>query len=283
MTISSKCCFICSTLLLTIGSVTTSTDTVLPFSKGYSSPSNSNGLSAQLLSNLSQLVYRYFPGLNRGSADGVRQRRTNAKVAGKRGICGDIVALIPNQNVGITTKAQPAFWFYVGNPVTRTDSSLEFALQDSISGETIFRTRKDTKKLEAGLIAINLTGYDLTVNKRYIWKLTYNCGGQDTPILSGTILREEHPDIEPELAAALTPRHRFRIYAARGIWYELIDEINTLRQNDPSDRALEADFRSLIRSEDVRYLNIDSAQRENDLDLDLMERIVKAPVIDCCQ
>ena len=158
---------------------------------------------------------------------------------------------------------------------------MEFALQNSISGETIFRARKNTEKLKAGLIAINLTGYDLTINKRYIWKLTYNCGGQDTPILSGTILREEHPDIELELAAAITPRQRFRIYAARGIWYELIDEINTLRQNDPSDKVLEADFRSLITSEDVRYINLDSVQRENDLDL--MERIVEAPVIDCCQ
>ncbi len=206
--------------------------------------------------------------LPRVSATG---RRT--KIAGSRDICKvNIVALIPDSNLGVTTSSNPIFWFYISHDSVNVES-LRFSLLNREQKE-IWATDLSvtSKKIKSGLLKVPYQGQPL-MDGAYQWQFSYKETRCDPILLSGKVQKESHP----HLGLGNNARERLRIYAQNGIWYELLTELITLRQEQPQDTQLAADFRSLIfESEHIKYFQSTDPSKE---DRDLMEKIVKAKVI----
>jgi Domain of Unknown Function (DUF928) len=187
----------------------------------------------------------------------------------------DIVALIPKYNLGVTMTDTPTFWFYIP-PSTLAVESLKFSLLDSISQDQkeiwTKQLLSESKQLKSGLFKVKYQGQPLK-DSSYQWEFSYRQAGcPNTQTLSGAVRKE----IFPNLVLAKNPRERFRSYAQNGIWHELLTELITIKQQQPKNPQLVADFRSLFfDSEDIKYLSSDLQQP----DRDLMEEIINAQVI----
>jgi Domain of Unknown Function (DUF928) len=228
------------------------------------------------------------------------KRRT--RVAGSRGCGADIVALMPRSNLGVTSSANPTFWFYL----PQSDLDLQsltfkvFGFGKAVSAERRLRQRTasafaeapptttstdsteqeiwtqqlplKSQKVAAGLLSVPYQGQFLTAGT-YRWEFSYQQVGCNNPqVLSGYVQKENYSN----LGTIRQPRDRLQLYAKNGIWHELLTELITLRQQQPKNSQVVVDFRTLLfESEDVKYL-LSSGQ-------DLTENIVVAPLINCCQ
>jgi Domain of Unknown Function (DUF928) len=223
---------------------------------------------------------------------GVRQTR----IAAGRGVVGretvvtgsesksDIVALIPANNgdfVGVAITDRPTFWFYISPTFSELNlKSMKFTLKNQ-KNEELWSTKLLTNnpKLTSGLIPIAYKGDNLKVNGIYFWELSY----QQTDIQKGKIRvfdRKLRGNLQKETFGDLPANQKMpdkiNTYARNGIWYDLITELITSKQQYPDDRRLAQAFRDLIfESPDVKYLRID----ENKDDVELMEGIVTAKVL----
>jgi Domain of Unknown Function (DUF928) len=224
-----------------------------------------------------KLIFSFHDGANkdrpRVSAAGRRTR-----VAGSRDICkADIVALIPSYNLGVTASRNPTFWFYL--PPSAIDAeSLEFSVFDREQKEIWSQQLSSTsKQFRSGLLKIPYQGRPLA-DGDYQWAFSYREPGCDRTLLTGKVQKESHPN----LVVGKTPRERLYTYARNGIWYELLTELIMLRQQQPQDLQLAADFRSLIfESETIKYYRLKSLPTDPTTeDRDLMEKIVSAVPIE---
>lgn len=219
----------------------------------------------------------------------IGKRRT--RVAGSRGCGADIVALMPRSNLGVTNSASPTFWFYL--PPSDLDlKSLTFKVFRLLT-QTASRSITSTdsteqelwtaqlplksQKVAAGLLPVHYQGQFLTAGT-YRWEFSYQQVGCSNPqILSGYVQKEVYSN----LGTIRQPRQLLQFYAENGIWHELLTELITLRQQQSEKDRVAADFRSLLfESEDIKYLSSSDRQQ---VDRDLMENIVSAPLINCCQ
>jgi Domain of Unknown Function (DUF928) len=218
---------------------------------------------------------------------GIRRR-----MAGVRGFSSEPpIALIPEiqgRSIGSTIASHPTFWFYLP-PMTPKLQSIQFRLSDK-DKKTVWAVQSsvDSKNLESGLLKVVYDGQPLA-DGNYFWEFTYrnsvptNSRGGDG--LSGHLEKITVPN----LVLNQESQSRLRTYAQNGIWHELLTELITLRQMNSGNsyeerlrqQQLTADFRSLIfESPTVKYSLPDNSSKD---DLELMENIVNAKVLDCCQ
>jgi Domain of Unknown Function (DUF928) len=202
------------------------------------------------------------------------KRRT--KVAGSRGCGTDIVALMPQSNLGVTISTDPTWWFYLA-PSNVDVKSIQFRLleSDSSLGTEIWTTQLLPKpsQLDPGLLQVKYQGKPL-INGTYQWQFRYQQVGCDR---IQTVAGYLHKTTVPQFTAIENPRERLIYYAKQGIWHELLTELITLRQQQPENSQLNIDLRSIFESNDVKYrLSTDETQ----IDRELLEQIVNARVID---
>ncbi|MBH8565580.1 DUF928 domain-containing protein [Nostoc sp. CENA67] len=160
---------------------------------------------------------------------------------------------------GLTTEANPTFWFYV--PYTKDAankdcaSTTEFVLQKDEDSSPTYKEYKEAIALPAqpGVISISLPANapSLEIGKQYRWFLTINCNS-DQPsnptYVEGVIKRV---NLKPEIAQQLkraTPLQQFTIYAQNGIWYNALSTLAKLRQQYPQDAVLKAEWKNLLSS-----------------------------------
>lgn len=153
---------------------------------------------------------------------------------------------------GLTTSERPTFWFYV--PYTKNlTASAEFILQDSAENDIY----KQAIALPAkpGVVDVSLpsTVASLQLGKTYHWYLKVRCNQQQTasvPIyVEGDIQRVNlDSGIIQQLQAAVDPRQKVRIYAANGIWFDALTILAQIRQKNPNDASVAADWQSLLYS-----------------------------------
>jgi Domain of Unknown Function (DUF928) len=218
---------------------------------------------------------------------GVRQTRIAAgrgSVARGTESKSDVVALIPANNgdfVGVTITDRPTFWFYISPTFKELAlKSMKFTLKNQ-QNEELWSTKLLTSstKIGSGLMPITYKGDQLKADGIYYWELSY----QQTDVQQGkTRIFDEklHGNLQKETFTNLPSNQktpdRINTYARNGIWYDLITELITKKQQSPGDLQLANAFRTLIfESPDVKYLVID----EKKDDTALMEEIVTAKVI----
>jgi hypothetical protein len=215
------------------------------------------------------------------SRSGLRRTRSAGTKRGNG--CGlDIVALVPIHNgnySGVTLTDNPDLWFYLP-PSDLAVKSLKLRLLDTTKNKKeiwSMETVPNPKMLESGLLKVSYKGKPLE-NGAYFWELYYQqIGCNDPQILSGYVQKEANTN----LVLTPEPLARLRTYAQNGIWYELLTELITLKQRQPENKQLATDFRTLIfDSPEIKFPLSGSSDKD---DLDLMEKIVNASVIDCCK
>lgn len=258
----------------TFAFVATLSRELIDISSGTAIPVNTGKSTNRVIDRLTFVV----------NSSGKQQPRTEGKrrtkVAGSRGCGTEIVALIPQSNLGVTLSTHPTLWFYLA-PSNVDVKSIQFRLMESTSSleSDIWTTQllPEPRRLEAGLLQVKYQGKPLT-NGTYRWELRYqqvSCDRAQT--LTGYLQKETYP----QLATVENSRARSISYAKNGIWHELLTDLIEQRQQQPANSRSNTDFRSLFfESEDIKYrLPTDETQ----IDRDLMEQIVQARVIDCCQ
>ncbi|MEH2326426.1 MAG: DUF928 domain-containing protein [Nostoc sp.] len=170
----------------------------------------------------------------------------------------DLTALVPFTeeansvtNVwGQTTVEHPSWFFYV--PYTKDlPYEVEFVLQDQDSNEIYQKAIALPDK--AGIIRVSLptNAPALALNKQYRWFLTVNCDQQvnSSPIfVAGVIERIELKPAALKELQTTEPLKRYAIYAQNGIWYEALMTLAQLRDQNPKDAALEAEWENLLSS-----------------------------------
>jgi hypothetical protein len=218
---------------------------------------------------------------------GVRQTRIAAgRGSGARGSesKSDIVALIPANNgdfVGVAITDRPTFWFYISPTFSELNlKSMKFTLKNQ-QNEELWSTKLSTNspKIGSGLMPITYQGDQLKVDGIYFWELSY----QQTDIQQGkerVFEQKLRGNLQKETFANLPANQKIsdkiNTYARNGIWYDLITELITKKQQNPGDQQLAKAFRELIfESPDVKYLTID----EKKDDVELMTGIVTAKVL----
>jgi hypothetical protein len=170
----------------------------------------------------------------------------------------DLTALVPFtkeansvSNVwGETTVERPSWFFYV--PYTKDSSyTVEFVLQDQDSNEVY----KNAIALpdQPGVIRVSLpsTAPALAVDKQYRWFFSINCDKQENSpwtYVEGVIQRVNLSQATVKELETAEPLKRYAIYAQKGIWYEALTTLAELRQKNPQDAALQAEWQNLLDS-----------------------------------
>ena len=170
-----------------------------------------------------------------------RDRRTTKKRGGlpvhrigggSRGNCipnqGQLVALVPENSVGITTSTTPQLFFYI--PETTKTHLIEFVLRDR-QDKLVYETLLETKD-RAGVIAIelpeNLPQESLKTNENYHWYLSMICNQQKRShdiVVEGWLKRIE---IEPTVSQQLQnadPIEQANLYQQQGIWHDALSVV----------------------------------------------------------
>jgi hypothetical protein len=158
-----------------------------------------------------------------------------------------LVAIVPQSNVGLTTQANPMFFFYV--PKTSA-SALELVVQDN--NKFIRQTYKPSTK--SGIVAIPLTQLSLEEGKQYKWYFSIVCDQKARSrdkVVNGAIKRIANPQLMKKLENA-TPTERVNLYAEAGVWQDSLASLVQLLSSRPNDSELKADWEALLKAEGVK-------------------------------
>ncbi|MBG1269635.1 DUF928 domain-containing protein [Nostoc sp. WHI] len=151
---------------------------------------------------------------------------------------------------GNTTVEHPNWFFYV--PYTKnSDYAVEFVLQDQDSNEVYKKAIALPDK--PGVIRVSLPSAApaLALNKQYRWFFTINCDKKkNSPptFVEGVIQRVELNPATVKKLETTEPLKRYAIYAQNGIWYEALTILAELRQKNPKDATLKAEWQDLLKS-----------------------------------
>ncbi|KAF3888456.1 MULTISPECIES: DUF928 domain-containing protein [Nostocales] len=160
-----------------------------------------------------------------------------------------LTAIVPQSNIGLTTVANPVFFFYI--PSQTSNATLELLVQDE--NKRFFKqTYKPSGK--AGFVELPLTVTSLDVGKEYRWFLSVICNPTERSsdkVVRGSIKRIQP---EPQLMAKIknaTTQERVALYAQAGIWQDSLATLAQLLFSHPDDAQLKADWETLLTAEGV--------------------------------
>ncbi|AUB40099.1 LysM repeat [Nostoc flagelliforme CCNUN1] len=158
---------------------------------------------------------------------------------------------------GQTTVERPSWFFYV--PYSKDlPYEVEFVLKEDQDSNESNESNEIYHKAIAlpekpGIIRVSLptTAPPLALDKQYRWFFVINCDKEKKyppTFVEGVIQRVElNPAAVKELQTTELLR-RYTIYAQNGIWYDALTTLAQLRQKNPKDAALQAEWRNLLSS-----------------------------------
>lgn len=158
-----------------------------------------------------------------------------------------VIALIPENHAGLTTREQPVLYWYLSAPTTRP---IEFTLNRE-SQEKPMLERSLSGPLEAGIHAIRLSdvGVRLEPGERYTWYVTVVVDPEKpsiNPYSGGPIeLVSETPQLHSELRSA-APEARASVFGRNGVWYEMLAEISERIAEEPGNAILRDERAALL-------------------------------------
>ncbi len=221
------------------------------------------------ISNVSKYARRGKSGRSGGFIASNRGAPGTRQGGATRGGCASsdrtLTALVPANNLGMTTAQYPVIFFYV--PQTSADV-LELSLLDENDNEIYQKNLIPTKT--GGIASINLSSLPglkpLEVGKSYHWYLSIVCNTQDrsADIFVDSWVQRIKPD--PALQSVLQQASlsdRASIYAVNGIWYDSLAALFENRKSNPNNSAVVTQWVDLLDS-----VGLDQVARE--------------PLVPCC-
>ncbi|MCS6813786.1 MAG: DUF928 domain-containing protein, partial [Cyanobacteria bacterium] len=181
----------------------------------------------------------------------------------------NLVALIPESNIGATLAAYPTFFWYVPANSLKVG---RFTLYDSYGAnrKKLYETRLNLDGTP-GVISLRLpdngTVPPLELNRTYYWVFRVFCDPLDRSgdlQVEGFVQRVKASASLEERLRTATARERPTIYAASGLWHETLISLVELRQANPNDRSVQTDWESLMQV--IR-----------------LESLAKEAIVPCCQ
>lgn len=169
---------------------------------------------------------------DRGAPSG-RHKGAASRPSGCPRINMPLIALVPDNEPGLTVAESPTFWFHVP-ALPESARSAEFILQDS-SGSDIYKTRF-TLPETSGIIKVTLPSLQpisLKIGERYRWYFKIYCQPENTALyfwVDGQIERV------PENA-----------YPANSIWYDLLTNLAERRRTAPENANLRDEWTNLLK------------------------------------
>ncbi|NDJ24899.1 DUF928 domain-containing protein [Nostoc sp. B(2019)] len=151
---------------------------------------------------------------------------------------------------GLTTVERPSWLFYV--PYTKESTyPAEFVLQDPESNPIYQKAIALPESPGVIRVSLPASAPALEVGKQYRWFLTVYCDQQkeSPPIyVEGMIQRVNLKQATVQELNTADPLKRVVIYAQNGIWYEALTTLAELRQKNPQNTKLQAEWRNLLTS-----------------------------------
>ena len=152
-------------------------------------------------------------------------------------------AVIPISNSGKTVSGHPRFWVYF--PYTSQQvSQVEFILQDR-ERQDIWRSQFKLENNNPGYKSFSLpeTEAPLEVEGWYRWYVKVYCDAQTASAVYVQGWVKRIPLISQlYLELQQQPQQSHQIYSQHGIWYDAIDRLLSLYQEQPGNIALERDW-----------------------------------------
>jgi Domain of Unknown Function (DUF928) len=146
----------------------------------------------------------------------------------------------------VSSSSSPRFWLYV--PAYTTDSSaisIEFSVLDK-EDKDLFPPQV-TIASQPGIIEFSLPT-PLEAGQQYHWYFIVNCGASTQDFVDGWVeWRQPNADLQRQISQA-GDREKVALYAENGFWYDALTELARLRQANPEDEALKADWEGLLDS-----------------------------------
>ncbi|NEP20504.1 DUF928 domain-containing protein [Moorena sp. SIO3I6] len=149
---------------------------------------------------------------------------------------------------GLTVVSHPTFWFYVPYALT-PDLPLEFVLQDENHNE-IYWTKFVASSSSPSVVGIELpsTVASLEVGKQYRWYFVVKCEPKWSPVVTGWVKRMSlNPSLNNQLDQG-TLEQKAIIYARSGLWYDTLNALARLRQQNSDNDLLIKDWVKLLQS-----------------------------------
>lgn len=164
-----------------------------------------------------------------------------------------LTALMPLNKSGLTLAERPTFYLFIPQIPVQT---ARFSLLDGddIVYDTTFKLPK-----QLGIIGFTLPSKapGLKVSKNYHWYMSIACGSEELAeaiTVDGWVERiQPTTDLSKQLART-NPKHLSQVYAASGIWYEVLHTLVQQRLSDPSDRTVIANWQELLESVGLKNL-----------------------------
>jgi len=193
--------------------------------------------------------------------ESTRARPTQASCFNKD---SHITVLSPQNNVVTTVSAQPTLFWYIPKTQVKTADFVVYQ-----RGQIVYQTQLALKGTP-GVVQLSLPPtVALETGREYNWKLVFNCNptgeSGNTEMVEGEIKRTVLTSTQKsQLAAAKQPLKQAEVYAKAGVWQETINILAQLRRDRPSDRDVNAAWKELLESVDLK-------------------NIASEPLVECCR
>ncbi|MUG98826.1 DUF928 domain-containing protein [Scytonema sp. UIC 10036] len=169
-----------------------------------------------------------------------------------------LMALSPENNLGLTKAAYPTLFFFV--PQTSTPKTVEFVLRDDKNHLVYEKTF--TKTGSSGIINLSLPQTTslppLTIGKNYRWYLSMICEPNNRAkdiVVSGWIRRVQlDPSLTQKLEQIKTAADRADLYASAGLWQDALVTLAEDRYTQPNNSQLVTSWTKLLQTEKLEAI-----------------------------
>lgn len=211
------------------------------------------------------------PDVEDAPRQGLPGRRIGGGTRGEECIAGEtpLIALMPENNLGVTTAAHPSLLFYL--PQSTAVREVEFVLldtHDQLIYDTTFQVKGDS-----GIISLSLSNDEtlplLAKDENYHWYFSIICDpanrAQDIAV-DGWIRRVELATTLTNQLDNAAPLERARfLYKESELWHEGLTILAGLRRAQPNEPTVAAQWTQLLQS-----VGLASIAQESLIDLPLV-------------
>ncbi|NES22590.1 MAG: DUF928 domain-containing protein [Symploca sp. SIO3E6] len=178
------------------------------------------------------------------------------------------IPLVPVSNMGKTAVAQtvaeyPTISWYLPKitATTQEPAAVEFILTDE-NDQTIYSTsyalaQSNDDYVEAGIMSLTIPPFakipPLEIGKEYSWQLNVMCAQSDNSSVKykSEKIRLKRVALDPVMASRIqeaTPQERFALYQEADVWYDSLNTMLELLQQNPNDQELASAWDKLLKS-----------------------------------
>lgn len=185
--------------------------------------------------------------------------------AGTRG-CGfgnpaNLIALLPPENIGLTTTAYPTFYWYMP---TSQAQFVEFTLTATGSKDDAIAPLYSTRFTvtgEAGIARLQLPEMaslpSLEAGIRYRWQVKIFCNPESVDgdlQIAGWVQYEPPTEGLRTALAAASASDRVTLYAYNGYWFDTVNQLANLPAGATKDPGWQARWAELLTSVDLNHV-----------------------------